>query len=369
VAAAVEAVEAEVRELVRRRGLDPFADQLAMRRLVDEVVHDYDERSLTSSLPPLPDPRSAARAVYDAVAGFGPLQRHLDDPTVEEIWINEPGRVFVAKRGRSELTTTILNDGQVRDLVEKMLKTTGRRVDLSTPFVDAMLPDGSRLHVVIPDLASSVCGGAFGSARRPALTWPYEPGPRWTVLDRRRALTAHRRPRNDLAGGCWALEVSWPSGPGSTAALAGPQRAGRVGWGGAGGGPQVHGRRSLVEQPRGRAGAAGAAGRGVAVAAVPPTPRAGSGPGRSPASRSGALVVVGADLRLGGSDRDPWLLRPPVGRRRLVVGRFFDWLGCSSVRPSTRRTDHRHRRAWILPELGARTLASMPPTDLSWCGR
>jgi pilus assembly protein CpaF len=149
---AYEHVEAEVRELVRRRGLDPIEDRAAMRRLVDEVVTDYDERALTSSLPPLPDPRSAARAVYDAVAGFGPLQRHLDDPTVEEIWINEPGRVFVAKRGRSELTTTILNDGQVRDLVEKMLKTTGRRVDLSTPFVDAMLPDGSRLHVVIPDI-------------------------------------------------------------------------------------------------------------------------------------------------------------------------------------------------------------------------
>jgi len=67
-------------------------------------------------------------------------------------WINEPGRVFVARRGRSELTTTILGEAQVRDLVEKMLKTTGRRVDLSTPFVDAMLPDGSRLHVVIPDI-------------------------------------------------------------------------------------------------------------------------------------------------------------------------------------------------------------------------
>ncbi|HWH27375.1 MAG TPA: ATPase, T2SS/T4P/T4SS family, partial [Mycobacteriales bacterium] len=47
---------------------------------------------------------------------------------------------------------TILGESQVRDLVEKMLKTTGRRVDLSTPFVDAMLPDGSRLHVVIPDI-------------------------------------------------------------------------------------------------------------------------------------------------------------------------------------------------------------------------
>jgi len=148
----VSRVEAEVRELVRRRGLDPIADRAAVRRLVDEVVSDYDDRALSSSLPPLPDSGVAARAVYDAVAGFGPLQRHLDDPTVEEIWINEPGRVFVARHGRSELTTTILGEAQVRDLVEKMLKTTGRRVDLSTPFVDAMLPDGSRLHVVIPDI-------------------------------------------------------------------------------------------------------------------------------------------------------------------------------------------------------------------------
>ncbi len=156
----VDTVEAEVRELVRRRGLDPIADRSAVRRLVDEVVADYDERTLTSSLPPLPDQLVAARAVYDAVAGFGPLQRHLDDPTVEEIWVNEPGRVFVARRGRSELTT-ILSEGQVRELVEKMLKSTGRRVDLSTPFVDAMLPDGSRLHVVIPDIIS---GSALTSA-------------------------------------------------------------------------------------------------------------------------------------------------------------------------------------------------------------
>lgn len=88
VVAAVDAVEAEVRELVRRRGLDPIEDRVAMRRLVDEVVSDYDERALTSSLLPLSDVRSAARAVYDAVAGFGPLQRHLDDPEVEELWIN-----------------------------------------------------------------------------------------------------------------------------------------------------------------------------------------------------------------------------------------------------------------------------------------
>ncbi|MDQ1447898.1 MAG: pilus assembly protein CpaF [Actinomycetota bacterium] len=149
---AVDVVEDEVRELVRRRGLDPSNDGPSVRLLVEEVVADYDERTLTSSLPPLLDPRGAVRAVYDAVAGFGPLQRYLDDVLVEEIWINEPGRVFIAKRGRSELTNTILTSAQVRDLCEKMLKSSGRRVDLSTPFVDAMLPDGSRLHVVIPDI-------------------------------------------------------------------------------------------------------------------------------------------------------------------------------------------------------------------------
>ena len=149
---AVDVVEDEVRELVRRRGLDPTSDAATVRLLVEEVVADYDERTLTSSLPPILDRLAAMRAVYDAVAGFGPLQRYLDDPLVEEVWINEPGRVFVAKRGRSELTNTILTSAQVRDLVEKMLKSSGRRVDLSTPFVDAMLPDGSRLHVVIPDI-------------------------------------------------------------------------------------------------------------------------------------------------------------------------------------------------------------------------
>src|SRR3954453_20550705 len=145
-------VEDEVRELVRRRGIDPTSEPLAVRRLIDEVIAEYEERGLDGALPPLEDASLVARSIYDSVAGFGPLQRLLEDPTIEEIWINGPGRVFIARRGRSELTTIILTDAEVRDLVEKMLKTSGRRVDLSTPFVDAMLPDGSRLHVVIPDI-------------------------------------------------------------------------------------------------------------------------------------------------------------------------------------------------------------------------
>jgi pilus assembly protein CpaF len=149
---AIGIVESEVRELVRRRGLDPIAAPDAVSDLIDEVIADYRDRAVTAVLPPLADAPGAARAVRDAVAGFGPLQPLLDDPAVEEIWINEPGRVFAARRGRSELTTVILTAEQVADLVERMLRPTGRRVDLSTPFVDAMLPDGSRLHVVIPTI-------------------------------------------------------------------------------------------------------------------------------------------------------------------------------------------------------------------------
>jgi pilus assembly protein CpaF len=149
---ALDVVDGEVRELIQRRGLDPFTDPGPVRVLVRDVVADYSERSLNSALPPIADPESVVRDVLDRVAGFGPLQRYLDDPEIEEIWVNEPGRVFIARRGRSELTTTILPPGELADLVERMLRTSGRRIDMSTPFVDATMPDGSRLHVVIPDI-------------------------------------------------------------------------------------------------------------------------------------------------------------------------------------------------------------------------
>lgn len=148
----VALVESEVRELIRRRGLDPARDLDGVRALVAAALADYEERSLLGLVDPLPDAEVATRDVLDAVAGLGPLQRYLDDPTIEEIWINEPGKVFVARSGRPELTTTILDHARVRDLVERMLRSSGRRLDLSMPFVDASLPGGERVHVVIPDI-------------------------------------------------------------------------------------------------------------------------------------------------------------------------------------------------------------------------
>ena len=108
-------------------------------------------------VPSLRRAAEAKRFVLDAVTGFGAIQPLLDDPAVEEIWINAPTEIYVARNGESELTGLQLNPQQIRDLVEKMLKSSGRRLDLSSPFVDAALPDGSRLHVVIPDTGRSDC--------------------------------------------------------------------------------------------------------------------------------------------------------------------------------------------------------------------
>ncbi len=137
------ALAEQVRAHVRDRGIDPLLQPAEVRGLVDEVV---------AGLVPDDSTANAARSAFDAIAGFGPLQRFFDDTTVEEVWINAPGRVFVARNGRSELTPVVLDAAEVRDLVERMLRVSGRRLDMSTPFVDAMLPDGSRLHVAIPDI-------------------------------------------------------------------------------------------------------------------------------------------------------------------------------------------------------------------------
>jgi pilus assembly protein CpaF len=115
---AVRTVENEVRELIRRSQLDPTRDLQEMRQLVHAAVADYDERSLHGGLPALSDLGEATKSVLDAVAGFGPLQQYLDDVTIEEIWINEPSKVFVARGGTAELTNTILTADEAHEVFE-----------------------------------------------------------------------------------------------------------------------------------------------------------------------------------------------------------------------------------------------------------
>lgn len=143
----------EVRAVVRRDGVDPQVDAARVRRIAEQVVAAHDQRSLTGVVAPVPDADDAVSELVARVSGFGPLQRLLDDPTVEEIWINQPHRVFVARAGRHELTNVVLTPTEVQELVERMLKSSGRRIDVSQPFVDAMLPQGHRLHVVLEGIS------------------------------------------------------------------------------------------------------------------------------------------------------------------------------------------------------------------------
>lgn len=149
----VDELDQHVRELVRREGVDPQRDAHVVRRIAETVVRDHDERSLTGAVSPVADPGALVGELVARVSGYGPLQPFLDDEAVEEIWINDPSRVFVARHGRHELTNLMLSQAQVDELVERMLKSSGRRIDLSQPFVDAMLPDGHRLHVVLEGIS------------------------------------------------------------------------------------------------------------------------------------------------------------------------------------------------------------------------
>ncbi|MCX6396178.1 MAG: ATPase, T2SS/T4P/T4SS family [Propionibacteriales bacterium] len=148
-----DSLQAQLRATVRRTSLDPLEFPERVRALAAEVVAEHDRLSLNGSQVPVPDPAGMVEELVAGVCGFGPLQRYLDDDEVEEIWINDPSRVFVARCGKHELTTTILSSDEVRELVERMLKQSGRRLDLSSPFVDARLPGGHRLHVVLEGIS------------------------------------------------------------------------------------------------------------------------------------------------------------------------------------------------------------------------
>ena len=90
----------------------------------------------------------------DPAVVFGPIAELIADPTIEEIWINSPERIFIARDGKSQLINLVLTADSVKQLVDRTLIWSGRRLDLSQPFVDARLPDGSRLHVVIPEITA-----------------------------------------------------------------------------------------------------------------------------------------------------------------------------------------------------------------------
>ncbi|WP_240745307.1 CpaF family protein [Microbacterium sp. K35] len=146
------AIAEHVRRRLRAEGVDPADDPERARSIARSEVRRYDDLALARGAEPVDDETACIREVLAAVGGFGVLQPLLDAPDIEEIWVNGDGGVHVARGGTSERTGLRLDETVVRDLVERMLHSSGRRVDIGQPFVDASLPDGSRLHVAIADV-------------------------------------------------------------------------------------------------------------------------------------------------------------------------------------------------------------------------
>jgi pilus assembly protein CpaF len=107
---------------------------------------------------PLPDEDRAALCarVVLLARGLGPLEPLLSDPLVDEVMVNGPSEVYVERRGRLERTgVAFASEGELMHAIERILAPLGRRVDEASPLCDARLPDGSRVHVVIPPLSLS----------------------------------------------------------------------------------------------------------------------------------------------------------------------------------------------------------------------
>ncbi|WP_426225606.1 CpaF family protein [Pseudarthrobacter sp. DSP2-3-2b1] len=98
--------------------------------------------------------RRLIREIADEVMGYGPLQRLLEDPSVTEIMVNRFDQIYVERNGRLTLTGgRFSSDDHLRTVIERIVSRVGRRIDESSPLVDARLEDGSRVNAIIPPLA------------------------------------------------------------------------------------------------------------------------------------------------------------------------------------------------------------------------
>ncbi len=119
-------------------------------------IRELTQRLFTEQGAPLalPQRQLLARRIEDEVLGLGPLEPLLSDPTVSDILVNGANSVYVERRGKLEPTTiTFHNDAHLMNIIDRIVSAVGRRVDESSPMVDARLADGSRVNAIIPPLA------------------------------------------------------------------------------------------------------------------------------------------------------------------------------------------------------------------------
>jgi pilus assembly protein CpaF len=153
-------------ELARRLGparlFTPSQDDQALVWAVisERLAEAHRDHVLASATPLNEDGRErVARAVFDALLGLGPLERHLAGDDVEELLVNGHQHAFVVRAGgtKDRVATGFSSEAELRAFAARTVAVAGRRLDEANPKADARLPDGSRLHVICPPLAPFTC--------------------------------------------------------------------------------------------------------------------------------------------------------------------------------------------------------------------
>jgi len=160
----------EVHRRVHMRLIEELGPELSEGNLTPSELRARVNTQLQAALEEESTPLSLADRVRlgedisNDILGYGPIQRHLEDPEVTEVMVNGPQRVYVERFGRIERTqSSFIDENHLRRVIDKIVGEVSRRVDESSPMVDARLPDGSRINAVIHPLA---IGGPFLTVRK-----------------------------------------------------------------------------------------------------------------------------------------------------------------------------------------------------------
>lgn len=121
------------------------------RVVVVEILNTEDTASVA---PTRDDLQQLVKEILDEALGFGPLEDLLADESVTEIMVNSATQIYMEKAGKPQLSKTVFSSNQqLMNVIERIVMPLGRRIDEKSPYVDARLPDGSRVHAIIPPLA------------------------------------------------------------------------------------------------------------------------------------------------------------------------------------------------------------------------
>src|SRR5512136_61905 len=140
-------------EILDLRLIDTLEEQSLrqeIRRLTSNILADEGSRMPLNA----EERERFYREIQDEILGLGPIEPFMQDPSVSDILVNSYRQIYVERHGKLELTgARFKDDAHLRKIIDRLVSAVGRRIDESTPMVDARLPDGSRVNAIIPPLA------------------------------------------------------------------------------------------------------------------------------------------------------------------------------------------------------------------------